>query len=154
MFSITLLTLSALATAQTNMLMNPGFEKAASLCKYANCFFTDSAAIAPWSIVSGTNIEVGGPLGWKAYAGDWSVDLNSNTPYAIGQAVRLIPGAQYVGKFMLAQNTHCGSNPKSGFVGLTGSSVQAFSHNNETMATWVPMAFTFTATTIDSMLLI
>jgi hypothetical protein len=53
---------------------------------------------------------------------------------------------------MLSQNTGCGPKVKTGKVGLTGSAVQAFSHNIDTQPLWIPIMFKSTATTYDSVL--
>ncbi|KAJ3308444.1 hypothetical protein HDV04_001225 [Boothiomyces sp. JEL0838] len=144
-----MLTTLALAIATTvsgaNLLKNGDFEDhAAQYCKDSWCIVSDSA-IAPWQLVSGPAVEVDNTP-WKAYSGDWSMDLCGNVPYTIGQTVALTPGDAYTLTFMLNEN-YCGTYNKTGFVSATGNPQQVFFHNSAQFAgKWIPVTYQFVAT--------
>ena len=127
-----------------NILVNGDFESTASQhCHSRYCFLSDNKSIAPWYISSGPYYEIDFDP-WPAYSGNWSVDLNSDFPYAISQSVSLAAGKRYTLSFMLNSNAYCGPDVKSGFVTASGSPNLLFTHT-ATSQGWIKIMYDFTA---------
>ena len=135
----------------TNIITNGNFETAGLFCvstKY--CIFNsdNNSAIYPWYTTGKYEVDTVGQ--WASYAGNWSLDLNADTPYSISQNVSLIVGLAYELSFMIADN-YCGIkvNPNStGTVYVTGNNANVFYHNPTDSGyskRWVPVKYRFFA---------
>ncbi|KAJ3271751.1 hypothetical protein HDV01_006359 [Terramyces sp. JEL0728] len=142
---LTSLVLAIATVAADNLLQNGDFEDhAAQYCTDSWCI-VDDRAIAPWHVTAGPAAEVD-HYPWKAYSGEWSMDLCGNVPYTIGQSVDLKSGHTYTLTFMLNEN-YCGTYNKTGYVAATGSPQQVFFHNSAQQGgNWVPVTYQFVAT--------
>lgn len=154
---VTTLYWSSIACAQ-NLLLNGGFEDYAGLyCPLSWCgqepgFPTTNATIAPWYLsTSDRGVDMISGLKYVAW-GNWSIDLNSDSPGSISQAVTLTPQSLYVLKFKL-NSSLCGPTTKSGYISVTGSVPHYFHHvrGNLTLeAAWKNVTYLFKATAANT----
>lgn len=139
-----------------NMLINGDFEtNAGANCNSAWCVLSSDSGIAPWS-TSGSNPGCGAEVdtqgtGWTAFSGSWSVDLNGQCAYQIGQLVSgLIAGQTYTIQFQLTTNNNCNDQSlKSGFVQTSCSSSAQFSMQSSSSGSssnWQTVVYSFQAT--------
>lgn len=144
-----------------NLIVNGGFDDFSSAhCSKAWCgpgsgVILPAEAIRPWFVSSvAKNFELDGSV-WKAYNGNWSMDLNSDRAITISQNVNLLPGNVYQLQFQMNENYCNGNLPvKTGVVGVTGSATKKFSHshgvNKEFGHNWKQVKYRFTATDFNS----
>jgi len=134
---------------QAASIQNGGFEDnscdASSWCEYS------STEIPGWTIGSG-NIDLQFSTSccgsFTAEDGDWSIDLNGDTPGSIYQTIETIPALNYDLTFWMASNPNCGPSERqlsvsTGFASETYTfSVYGTSSENPG---WVQQSFSFTA---------
>jgi hypothetical protein len=113
------------ATApSTNLIQNGDFEFSSCAIGQPNCQSSDASAIAPWTITSANKaFELFGhtepnrfSMGPTRGGDKWALDLNSDSPYTIGQTVTTVPGKTYVVQFSISSNVACGAGDKTGYV--------------------------------------
>ena len=116
----------------------PGYKYC--LAPYANQPVT-------WYLSQGTKFELNSS--WPGFLGNISLDLNSDSPYTIGQNVSLTVGKKYLLTFMLNSNPSCvGGYNRTGFVSATGARVSTFTSNEGGIAFhegWRKVTYPFTA---------
>ena len=140
-------TTSAVATP-VNLIQNGDFESFSSqYCNSSWCVLNNTAAIAPWYIESGPTFELDKDP-WKAYSGNWSMDLNSDAAFTLAQNISspLQPGVVYQLSFQLRQNGCGPTTNKTGFISVTGSTAEIFYHDNLNASVWIPVVYQFNAT--------
>jgi hypothetical protein len=145
--------LDSVSVVPDSLIVNGGFENhAAKHCSLEWCYLDDAAngGIAPWKASSPATkrYEVDGKV-WKAHSGGWSLDLNSDEPYAISQTIRTIVGQKYIFSMALNEN-RCGHPIKTGNVFVTGNPERSFKHEANPAVSfdneWVEIEFAFVAT--------
>lgn len=107
-----------------------------------------NGGITGWTI-SGSSVDMVGPLGWTASDGSWSIDLNGVGPGILLQTFDTVAGASYLVTFDIGGNFYGGSTTKIGSV-TAGSSSLSLSFD-DTLSTvsnmgWISKSFTFVAT--------
>lgn len=136
------------------MIINGDFEDfSAKHCKQSWCLLTNTEAIKPWTVTSSYKTFELDNTPWKAASGDWSMDLNSDKPFTIGQNVSLEVGKSYELRFSLNHN-NCEVAQKTGFARISGAPDQVFSrsqalHGNQWQIISVPFVATQTLTLIE-----
>lgn len=136
-----------------NLIVNGGFETAASFCPTGWCPNADQF-ISPWykSDTGSCWTEVDTLSTWVPYDGSISMDLNGNCAYSLSQNVSLIPGNPYTLTFRLRTNT-CGANTlKTGLVMASGSAPQSFNMSTTAAQTWTLVTYKFVATDINTII--
>lgn len=145
-----------------NILVNGGFESfAGQYCLQSYCNSIDNpmppAAIAPWYVSSAEPkmFELVSSLLWTAW-GNWSMDLSTNQPTTISQAVTLVPQKLYVLKLKLNRSPHCGGIPevKTGWMSATGVQPLRFKHIQVSgvahIDSWKDVKYLFKATVANT----
>jgi hypothetical protein len=118
------------------LIQNGEFEFSSCSIGQANCKSTDASAIAPWTITSANKaFELFGhaepnrlSMGPTRGGDKWALDLNSDSPYTIGQTVTTVPGKTYVVQFSISSNVACGAGDKTGYVQASAATATAAPH--------------------------
>ena len=140
-----------------NMIINGDFENS-SKCSSINalsCHSTNASLIAPWRVTSAyKTFEIDTRQKWSNYRGNWSMDLNSDNPYTIGQSVSTTVGQYYRVQFALTANAFASPIIKTGFVKMTGgsSSVSRNFPSGENGYQWKLMQYAFRATSASTLI--
>jgi choice-of-anchor C domain-containing protein len=119
---------------------------------YDTLFYNSSnaTAITDWTVTSGSVDWIGtywnGPKG----AGDYSIDMNGDSPGAIAQTFQTTPGASYTASFSLSGNPDGGTGSVSGTQITKVLTVQATSNSEATYIFPVPADMTEPTLTWDS----
>jgi hypothetical protein len=140
-----------------NMIINGGFENSPKCASATamSCQSTNTSLIAPWRVTSTHKIfEIDTRQKWSNYRGNWSMDLNSDKPYTIGQSVSTTVGQYYRLQFALTANAFALPVIKTGFVNMTGgsSSVSGNFTSGENGYQWKVMQYAFKASAASTLI--
>jgi choice-of-anchor C domain-containing protein len=147
------LSIAASAVAFSGM-SNGSFENGTFSGSQYDVLTPGSTSLTGWTIESGSIDWIGSY--WAASDGSRSIDLSGLGPGAISQALTTTAGNTYTVTFDLSGNPSCGPAEKTGTVGATGGSSEAFTYdvavagNNLGDMKWVQKTFAFVATATTS----
>lgn len=134
-----------------NLIANGDFEDFSShYCNASWCTSTNYSFIAPWYVTSRSSIHFEiDRTPWRAFSGNWSMDLNANQPYTLGQNVTLIVGRAYTLSFKLNRNIY-GALNATGFVRATGSPAASFLYLKGYKG-WATVTYPFVASAVNTL---